>query len=197
MATRLRRPRAGARNYWVLLERKGISVKQGLLSHSGCDFDGIVVAQNFLMRLALGFHVRIARDSVLFTTLAAYSHYSIGFAAIELRYVFRHCKNAGLAVEVDSVGRVDRKFDLARFCSKPGDLIAHGHSLPQFLGQPHSIGRVAPHVQFVDGAAQYFCPRIAVSALERRVHVNEPSLSQGCDRERNRARAEDFLKLVS
>jgi hypothetical protein len=85
MATRLRRPRAGARNYWVLLERKGISVKQGPLSHSGCDFDGNVVAQNFLMRLALGFHLRIAGAPVQFTTLAAYSHYSIGFAAIELR----------------------------------------------------------------------------------------------------------------
>ena len=73
VATRLKRPRAGARNYWVLLERKGISVKQGRLSRSRCDFDGIVVAQNFFFRLALGFHVRIVGAPVLFTTLAAYS----------------------------------------------------------------------------------------------------------------------------
>src|ERR1700758_1745458 len=73
MATRLRRPRAGARNYWVLLERKGISVKQGPLGDSGCDCDGIVVAQNFLLWFALGFHVRIAGAPILFTTLAAYS----------------------------------------------------------------------------------------------------------------------------
>jgi hypothetical protein len=32
VATRLRRPRARARNYWALLERKGLSVKRGGLS---------------------------------------------------------------------------------------------------------------------------------------------------------------------
>jgi hypothetical protein len=69
----VKRPLAGARNCWVLLERKGISVKQGWLSRSRSHFDGIVVAQNFLLRLALGFHVMIAGAPVLFTTLAAYS----------------------------------------------------------------------------------------------------------------------------
>jgi glyoxylase-like metal-dependent hydrolase (beta-lactamase superfamily II) len=37
VATRLRRPRAGARDNWVLLERKGISVKRGPTSRSRCD----------------------------------------------------------------------------------------------------------------------------------------------------------------
>ena len=79
---------------------------------------------------------------------------SIRPALIEFWEIFRDRENTRLAIEVDSVSRVDGKFDLARFRSKPGNLIAHGHSLPQLLGQPHSIGRVAPHVQFVDGAAQ-------------------------------------------
>jgi hypothetical protein len=82
-----------------------------------------------------------------------------------------------LAIEVDSVSRLDGKFDLARFRSKPGNLIAHSHSLPQLLGHEHPICGVAPHVQFVDGAAQHFCPRVAIATLKSRVDIDKPALS--------------------
>jgi hypothetical protein len=51
-------------------------------------------------------------------------------ALIEFRKVFGDSENTGLAIEVDSVGRVGCKLDLARLCSKPGDLVSHGDSLP-------------------------------------------------------------------
>ena len=79
-------------------------------------------------------------------------------ALIEFWEIFRDRENTWLAIEVDSVGRVDRKLDLSRFRAKPVDLISHGYPLPQLLCHEHAIGWVAPHVQFVDGAAQYFFP---------------------------------------
>src|SRR5579864_1938376 len=121
---------------------------------------------------------------------------SIRLALIELREILRDRKNTRLAVEVDSVGRVDRKFDLARFCSKPGDLVSHSDSLPQLLGHEHPICRVAPHVQFVDGTAQYFCPRVAIATLKRCIDIDKPTLSQGGDRERRGAGAENLFELI-
>jgi hypothetical protein len=50
---------------------------------------------------------------------------SIRPALIEFWEIFRDRENTRLAIKVDSVGRVNRKFDLARFRAKPRDLISH------------------------------------------------------------------------
>jgi hypothetical protein len=67
---------------------------------------------------------------------------SIRPALIELWEIFRDRENTRLAIEVDSVSRVDDEFDLPRFCSKPCDLVSHGYSLPQLLGHEHAPGSV-------------------------------------------------------
>jgi hypothetical protein len=93
---------------------------------------------------------------------------SIRPALVEFWEIFRDRENTRLAIEVDSVSRVDGKFDLSRFRSKPGNLIAHGHSLPQLLGHEHAISRVAPDVQFVDGAAQHDSLRLRIHPAQAR-----------------------------
>src|SRR6266404_3345087 len=48
----------------------------------------------------------------------------------------------------------------------------------------------------MDGAAEHFCPGIAVALLERCVYIQEPSFRQCCDGEGNWARTKDLLELL-
>src|SRR6266849_2585709 len=48
----------------------------------------------------------------------------------------------------------------------------------------------------MDGAAEHFCPGIAVPVLECCVYIQEPPFRQRCDGERNWARTKDLLELL-
>src|SRR6266700_4905555 len=48
----------------------------------------------------------------------------------------------------------------------------------------------------MDGAAEHFCPGIAVPLLERGIYIQEPTFRQCCDGERNWARTKDLLELL-
>ena len=101
-----------------------------------------------------------------------------------------------MAVELDPVSRVRRKFDFAGLGAKPRDNVSNGATSLELLDHKYPIRGVFPNPQFVDGVAKRFFARIAVPPLKRGIYVQEPSFLQSRDGEGNWAGTKDFLKLL-